>query len=97
MLITAHDEALVILVFNFNTEGFHQVQGDINIRFGDQVTLDTNGGVLRRQRCGHQQRGQELAGNAAINLNVTAVKTALQSQRRVVFLLQILNLRTALT
>ena len=79
LLITVYDEALVILIFNFNTEGFHQVQGDINIRFGDQVALDANGGVLRRQRRSHQQRGQKLTGNAAVNLHAAAIETTFQA------------------
>ena len=73
------------------------MQRDINIRLRDQVAFNADNGVLWCQRCGHQQRGQELAGNAAVNLNVTACKTTAQTQGRVIFLLKIIDLRAALT
>ena len=73
------------------------MQRDINVRFGDQLAFNRNNRILRCQRRGHQQCRQELAGDAAVNLDVTAVKTAAQTQWRIVFLLKILNLRAALT
>ncbi len=97
LLPAAHHETLVAVVFNVHTEGLHQMQRDIDIRFGNQLTFDGDGGVLRCQRCRHQQRGEELARDAAVYRHVTTGKATTQAQRRIVFLLQIINLCAALT
>ena len=97
MLIAAYDKTLVRLIFNLNAKGFHQVQRNINIRFGNQIAFNRDDGILRRQWGGHQERGQKLAGNAAVHFNLAAAETAAQAQRRVVFLLQVINLGPALT
>ncbi|MNP33665.1 hypothetical protein D3C76_1269190 [compost metagenome] len=73
------------------------MQRDINIRFRNQLAFDGDNRILRSQRCRHQQRRQELAGNAAIDSHFTAGKSTAKTQWRIVFLLQIINLRTALT
>ena len=73
------------------------MQGDINVRLRHQVALDGDNRILRCQRSGHQQCRQELAGDAAVHLNVAASKTTAKAQWWVILLLQILNLRTALT
>ena len=97
VLIAAHDKSLIRLIFNLNAKGFHQVQRNINIRFGYQIAFNRNDGILRRQRGGHQERGQKLAGNAAVHFNLSTAETTAQAQRRVILLLQIINLRPALT
>ncbi|VAL70607.1 Uncharacterised protein [Enterobacter kobei] len=97
LLRSAHHETLIRLVFHLNTKGVHQVQGDINVRLRNQVAFNVDDGVLWCQRCGHQQRGQELAGNATVNLNIAASESPAQTQGRVIFLLKIINLRAALT
>ena len=38
----------------------------------ETVAFNADDGVLWCQRCGHQQRGQELAGNATVNLYIAA-------------------------
>ena len=97
LLRTANHELLISAVFHLNPEGFHQVQRNINVRFRDQVAFDGDDRIPRCQRRSHQQSRQELAGDAAIHIDVTAIETTAQTQRRVIFLLQILNLRAALT
>ena len=73
------------------------MQRDINVRLRDQIAFNANHGIIWSQRCGHQQCRQELAGDATINLNITASETTAQTQWRVIFLLKIINLRAALT
>src|SRR5690606_6692727 len=53
--------------------------------------------ILRRQRCRHQQRRQELAGYATVYRYVAARKSTAKTQWWVIFLLQIVNLRATLT
>jgi len=44
-----------------------QVEGDVDVGFGDQLAVDLDHGVMvgRHERQGHQQRGEELAGDVA--------------------------------
>ena len=97
LLLAAHHKSLIRLIVHLNAEGFHQVQRNVDIGFRHQIALNDDDGILRRQRRGHQQRGQELAGDAAVNLDVAALKTAAQAQRWIIFLLQTVDLSAALT
>ncbi|MNN42840.1 hypothetical protein D3C81_1570480 [compost metagenome] len=54
-------------------------------------------GVLFCQRGRHQQCGQKLAGNAAIDGDIAAAETAAQAQWRIISLFQVINLCAALT
>ena len=72
------------------------MQRDVDIWAGNQLAFNRDDGILRRQWRSHQQRGEELAGYAAVHFNFAAGKAAAQAQRRIVFLLQIINLRAAL-
>ena len=73
------------------------MQRNVDIGFRHQIALNGDHGILRRQRRGHQQRGQELTGDAAVNLDVPALKTAAQAQWWIIFLLKIVDLSAALT
>ena len=42
------------------------MQRNVDIGFRHRIALNDDDGILRRQRRGHQQRGQELAGDAAV-------------------------------
>ena len=72
LLLAAHHKSLIRLIVHLNAEGFHQVQRNVDIGFRHKIALNDDDGILRRQRRGHQQRGQELAGDAAVNLDVAA-------------------------
>lgn len=64
----------VVVVAHRYAEGAHQMQRDVDVRLGNQLALDVDLRILRRQRRSHQQRGQKLAGDAAVNGDVAAPK-----------------------
>ncbi|MNW02407.1 hypothetical protein D3C71_1981830 [compost metagenome] len=72
------------------------MQGNIDIRFGNQLTQNMDSGILGRQRCHHQQGSQELAGYAAVNADVAAAETATQTHRWIIGLFKVIDLRSAL-
>ena len=83
LLLTLDDKALVLLVLDLDAEAAHQMQRNIDIGFGNQLAFDRDLRIARRQRRGHQQRSQKLAGDAAVNADVAAGEAAFQAQRRI--------------
>ena len=62
-------ERLPALALDLDAESAHQVQGDLDIGLGNQLADHLDGHVLPRQRGGHQQRREKLAGNIAAHLD----------------------------
>ena len=63
-------KALPALVAHIHTKLGEQLEGDVDIGLAGQLTHHLNHDSLaRHQRQGHEQRGQELAGHIAANLD----------------------------
>ena len=60
-------ETPIAAVFHIDAESAHQVERDVDIGFGNQLALHLYFKCFAGQRQGHQQRGQELAGNVAFD------------------------------
>ena len=89
----------VVLIDNVHTELRHQLECDVNIRFGNQLAYHVDFKCLSGQGQSHQQGGQELAGNIAFNWNnaLAVVLAFADLKRRIVFIAQILYVRSGNT
>ena len=88
-------ETPIAVVFHINAESSHQVERNVDIGFGNQFALHLYFKCFAGQWQGHQQRGQELAGNVAFDgyaANAVVLPFA-DVQRRVVFVAGVADVR----
>ena len=88
-------ETPIAVVFHIDAESAHQVERDVDIGFGNQLALHLYFKYFAGQRQGHQQRGQELAGNVAFDGYAAdaVVLPFADVQRRVVFVAGVADVR----
>ncbi len=92
-LVALDVEQLVVVVLDDHPELLHDVQGDVDVGLGDQLPLDVDAGVARRHGRRHQEGGQELAGDGAVDMHITAPQPlGIHHQRRIAVFLQVLDM-----
>ncbi len=92
-LVALDVEHLVVVVFDDHPELLHDVQGDVDVGFGDQLPLDVDAGVASRHGRRHQKGGQELAGDGAIHVHVTTPEPlGIYYQGRIAVFFQVLDM-----
>ena len=86
----------IVFIDDVHTKLRHQLERDVDIRFGNQFAYHVDFKCLSGQGQSHQQGGQELAGNIAFNRNnaLAVVLAFTDLKRRIVFIAQILYVRT---
>ncbi len=96
-LVALDVEHFVVVVFDDHPELLHDVQGDVDVGLGDQLTLDVDAGVAGRHGGCHQKRRQELAGDGAVHVHVATPETlGIHHQGRIAVFLQVLDMGTGL-
>ena len=97
VLTALDDKGSKVPVFHLHTEGGHDLQSDIDIGFGDQISFDRHGTIGFCKRRGHQKGGQKLAGDTAIDGHHAAGKPiSLDLQRWISVSFQIVDMGACL-
>lgn len=82
-------------MFDDHPELLHDVQGDIDVGLGDQLSLDVDAGITGCHRRRHQKRRQELAGNGTVDVYIAAPQPfGIHHQRRKPVFFQVLDMGT---
>ena len=91
-------KALPFLALYFDAETAHEIERDFDVGLGNQFADHFDVHVLPGQRRRHQQRGEELAGDVAANLDFACGVNGgrLDGQRRKTFVAEIADIGTEL-
>ena len=79
-LASRHMEPGVVLVAKVDARALHDVHGHVHVGAAHQV-LDVNEAVASGGRQGHQESGQELAGESAVQMEFASAQRSLQGHR----------------
>ena len=71
-----YDKPFVTVAINRNAEIFHDGNGHVNVRSGHQAARNRNGDRFFRKGGDHQQRGQILTADAAVDRHAAPLQTA---------------------
>ncbi len=96
-LVALDVEGLVVVVLYHHAKLLHDVQCDVDVGLGNQLTLDVDAGIPGRHGGRHQEGGEELAGDGAVDVHVAAPQPlGIDGQRREAVALEVLHMGTGL-